>query len=223
MQLILGDDRLDPWDLRHLMPLGLRIGPLQRVLTVKALHGLDRDDHVHRLYRQQRPCLPLMAGLPARSTATRLAARPCRRLGRLRRGQLGGVARVAPQPLGQLLELRLQLRDFCPQLGEHRCLRQDHLLHYWRRAFPYLWWQGGMSVHRALTLPAGAWRNKNFFPQPRERLRKFLLQSISRVHSESQQPLLPIPELYIIAHDAPLPGRARRITVSHEAQRRLER
>jgi len=34
------------------MPLGLRIDPLQGVLAVQALHGLDRDDHVYRLYWQ---------------------------------------------------------------------------------------------------------------------------------------------------------------------------
>jgi hypothetical protein len=55
VELILGDNRLGLWELRHLMPLGLQIGPLQGVLTAQALYGLDRDDHVYRLYRQQRP------------------------------------------------------------------------------------------------------------------------------------------------------------------------
>ena len=65
MQLILGDDRLDPWDLRHWMLLELRIGPLQGVLTVQARPRLDRDDHVHYLNWQQGPCLPLMARVAA--------------------------------------------------------------------------------------------------------------------------------------------------------------
>ena len=146
-----GDDRRDPWDLRHLRSLGLRSGPGHGVLTVQARHRCDRDDPVHRLDRAQRPGLPLMAGLPARSTATRRAARPGRRLGRIRRRWLGGGARVAPQPLSQLLDRGLQVRHFGPPVGEHCCLRHDHRLRYRRRVSPYFWWQGGVSVHRTLT------------------------------------------------------------------------
>jgi hypothetical protein len=38
--------------------------------------------------------------------------------------------------------------------------------------FPYLWWQGRLSVHRALTLPPRVLQDKDFFSQPRERLPK---------------------------------------------------
>jgi len=52
------------------MPLGLGIFPLQGLLAAQAPHGLDRDDDIDLLNRQQRPHLPLMTGLPARSTPT---------------------------------------------------------------------------------------------------------------------------------------------------------
>jgi hypothetical protein len=154
------------------MALGLRIVPLQGLLTARALHGLDRDDHVDFFHWHQGPALPLMTGLPSWATSTTRAARPCH-LGRIRRGRLGGIARVAPQPLGQLLDRRFQLGHFCPQLSERRRLRQNHLLGRWRRVLPELRWQGCVSIHRVLTLPPSALQDKDFLPHPRERLRSF--------------------------------------------------
>ena len=75
MQLILGDDRLHRWDLGHLLPLGLRILPLQGVLAVATALRLDGDHHVHLLHRHQRPGVPLMTRLSTRSTSTRLSTR----------------------------------------------------------------------------------------------------------------------------------------------------
>jgi hypothetical protein len=121
------------------MPLGLGIFTLQPVLAAAAPLGLDRDHHRHLLHRDQRPRVPLVARLPTGSTPTGVAARAFGRLGRVRRGRLGGIMRVAPQPLGQLFDSGFQRRDFRPQLGQRRGLRQDHLLRHWRRLIPYLW------------------------------------------------------------------------------------
>jgi Domain of unknown function (DUF4062) len=52
--------------------------------------------------------------------------------------------------------------QFCPQLGERRGLRQNHLLRDWRRVLPYRWRQGEVSIHRALTFPPGAFWDKHF-------------------------------------------------------------
>jgi hypothetical protein len=124
--------------LRHLMSLGLGILALQRVLATPAPLGLDRDHDIDLCHRHQRPRLPVMAGLPARPTSSGLAARPFRRLGRIGRWWLGGVARVASQSLGQLCDRRLPLRDFRLPLSEHRGLRHNQLPRDGRRLLPYL-------------------------------------------------------------------------------------
>jgi hypothetical protein len=171
VQLIFGHDRLDGRNVRHLMSLGLRILPAQRVLAVQTLHRLEWNPDVHRFHRQQNPRLALMARLPARLAPTGFAAWPLAYgVGWIGRGRLRRVPRSAPQAPGQFFHRRSQLGHFCPQLGDRHCLRHNQLLRRWRCVFPYLWQQRWMSVHRALTLPPGAVWDKDFLPQPRERL-----------------------------------------------------
>jgi hypothetical protein len=43
VQLMLSDARSDRWQYGHLMPLGLGICPIQRVVAVLALRGLERE------------------------------------------------------------------------------------------------------------------------------------------------------------------------------------
>ena len=111
VQLVLRDDRFDRWDLRHLMPLGLRILALQRVAAAAAPLGLDRDHDLDLLNRHQRPCLALVAGLPAGPPAAEVATGPFRgRLRRIARRRPGGGARVLLPPLSQVLNRRFQTR-----------------------------------------------------------------------------------------------------------------
>jgi hypothetical protein len=77
MPRILGDDRRGRWELGDLLSLGRGIFPLQGLVTVHAQRWLDRADAIDLFHRQQRPCLPLMTGLPARSTPPGRAARTC--------------------------------------------------------------------------------------------------------------------------------------------------
>lgn len=65
MQLILGDHRLGRWTLGGLMPLGLRLFPLQGLLEARAPLRLDRDNDIELRDWQQRPRLPLMTTLSA--------------------------------------------------------------------------------------------------------------------------------------------------------------
>ena len=139
VQLVLRDDRFDRWDLRHLMPLGLGILALQRVLAAAAPLGLDRDHDIDLLNRHQRPCLALVAGLPAGPTATGVATGPFRGgLRRIARRRPGGGARVLLQPLGQVLNRRFQALDGGLQ-RRHACFeRTDVVLDGSRDLLPQL-------------------------------------------------------------------------------------
>ena len=112
MPLILGDDRLHGWDLGDLMPLGLAIFSRPGVLTAGAALGLDGDDHLHPLDRDQRAGVPLVAGLPAGPTPTGLVPwPPAEGLGRIARRRPRRGARVVLQPLGSVLDRRFQALD----------------------------------------------------------------------------------------------------------------
>ena len=141
MQLILGHDRLHGRDLGHLMPLGLGIFPLQRVLAVVTALRLDGDHDVHLLHRHQCPGLPCMAGLSPGPTPRGLAPRPLAQgLGWVaRRGSRRG-ARGLLYLLPQLLDRRLQRCHAALQ-------RTDVRLGLGRDALPYLWWEGDLAVH----------------------------------------------------------------------------
>jgi hypothetical protein len=75
VQLILGYTGFHQWDLGDLMPLGLRVVPLQRVMTAWTWRGFDRDHDGGVRDRHQGPCLASVSRLPAGLTATGLAAR----------------------------------------------------------------------------------------------------------------------------------------------------
>jgi hypothetical protein len=72
MQVIRGHRRLDRWNLRHLMPLGLGILSRQGMLAAGTALRRDRDHDIDRLDWQQRPRLSLMTELPAGPPATGL-------------------------------------------------------------------------------------------------------------------------------------------------------
>jgi len=57
--------------------LGLRILPVQGVLTTGTVLGLDQDSSVHRLDGHDHPRLPRMAWLPSALASTRPTACPC--------------------------------------------------------------------------------------------------------------------------------------------------
>ena len=76
MQLILGHHRLHGWNLGDLLPLGLRIVPLQGMLAVLTALGLDGDDHVYLLDRHQAPRMSLVSRLPSRPTPGGPAPQP---------------------------------------------------------------------------------------------------------------------------------------------------
>ena len=62
--LILGDDRLDRWQFRDLMPPGLRIRPLKRLLAAPAM-GRNQGNHFLTLLRwDQGPSVSRVARLP---------------------------------------------------------------------------------------------------------------------------------------------------------------
>ena len=51
------------------------------------------------------------------------------------------------QPLGQLLDLRLQALDDGLQHGDSRVARTEILRRLDRRAIPDLWWQRRLGIH----------------------------------------------------------------------------
>ena len=111
MQLILGDHGLHGRDLGHLMPLGLRIRPLQWLLAASTALGLDGEDHVHLFAGHQAPRVSLVPGLPPRPTPAGLAPWPLgQRLWRVARRRARRGARGLLQLLPQLLDHRLQRR-----------------------------------------------------------------------------------------------------------------
>jgi hypothetical protein len=121
------------------MPLGLGIPALQRGAAAAAPLGLDRDHDIDLLNRHQRPCLALMAGLPAGPPAAGGATGTFRGgLRRIARRGPGGGARVVLQPLGQVLNRRFQPLDGGLQ-RRHACFeRMNVVLHGSRDLLPQL-------------------------------------------------------------------------------------
>jgi hypothetical protein len=148
MQLILGDDRLHGWDLGDLMPLGLAIFSMQGVLTAGAALGLDGDDHLHPLDRDQRAGVPLVAGLPAGPTPTGLVPwPPADGLGRIaRRGPRRG-ARVLRQPLCQVVDRRSQALDDGLQRRPPAFERPDIVLDHCRGLVPQCLGEKPLGIH----------------------------------------------------------------------------
>jgi hypothetical protein len=76
VQLLLGDPRRHRQGFAYLMPLGLRILPLQGLLTAWTMLGFDRGDRIYPLDRPQAPRMSLVSTLPVRPTPGELAPRP---------------------------------------------------------------------------------------------------------------------------------------------------
>jgi hypothetical protein len=74
MQLVLGDHGLYRRELEHLMALRLGVVAVQGLLAPGTARGVQRDDFVDVFYREQRPRLAAVPGLPPRATSTGLTA-----------------------------------------------------------------------------------------------------------------------------------------------------
>lgn len=155
MPLLLCHHRLHGWNLRHVMPRGLRIRSRPRGLTAGTTLRLDRDDDIDLLNRPPRPCWPLVPGLPARPPPTGLAAGPLahsrERLARRRprrrpRGLLPLRSHLLDRSL-QLLGGSLQPLDGLLQGSSPRFERADVGLGLRWDALPHPVRYTGFAVH----------------------------------------------------------------------------
>jgi hypothetical protein len=70
MHVVLRDHRSYRRDLKHLMPLRLRVVTVSRLMATGAGRGLEHDDLVDLCHRQQHPGLATVPGLSTRPTPT---------------------------------------------------------------------------------------------------------------------------------------------------------
>src|SRR2546421_12878835 len=141
MQLILRHDRFHQGKLRHLVPMWLGILTLQRVLTVEALPGLDRDHGIPLLHGHQRSGLALMSRLSPTLPSTRYTtAAWLHALWGITRRRPRGVARVLLEAFQQLLDGGFERCDACFEGADILSDSKGRLL-------PQLRWERGCGVH----------------------------------------------------------------------------
>jgi hypothetical protein len=137
-----GDDRRGRWACGALLSWGRGRCPRHGRWAVPARRGLDRHAAIALCPRQPRPGLPLMTGLPARSTPPGRAAQTCPdRLGRLARRWARCGARGRRPLLPHLVARRLQR-------GHTALQRADVGLCRGGEAHPDRWWSGALAGHR---------------------------------------------------------------------------